>query len=164
MSTNNILSSMLRLKTRERSRLATRAYLSSSESDSDSVVVPLPVEIKATNTYQLYPTRTFPVATVKTIIENVLTERFSTVPNNDISNQLTADVANEIKERVKALKIARYKIVSVVLISRHQEERNFSINFGTRCLWNAASDSYAEATLSLPRLRVAGIVYGVYLD
>nr|KAG5701563.1 hypothetical protein BaRGS_024813 [Batillaria attramentaria] len=76
-------------------------------------------------------------------------------------NQLSKTLADVIKQRVKELGHARYKIVSVVAIGQAQPS---SVAFASRCVWNANFDSFAEYTYRNSSLYAIGLVYAVYCD
>lgn len=66
-----------------------------------------------------------------------------------------------IKARVKDLMIPRYKIVVVTHIGQLNEQ---SMQIGSRCLWDPASDTFASYVFKNASLFALAVVYAVYFE
>lgn len=66
-----------------------------------------------------------------------------------------------IKARVKDLMIPRYKIVVVTHIGQLNEQ---SMQIGSRCLWDPASDTFSSYVFKNASLFALANVYAVYFE
>lgn len=66
-----------------------------------------------------------------------------------------------IKARVKDLMIPRYKIVVVTHIGQLNEQ---SMQIGSRCLWDPASDTFSSYVFKNTSLFALANVYAVYFE
>merc|ERR1719487_1033963 len=95
------------------------------------------------------------------IIREVLHSKLEKATYNMETTQLlTRQVSDEIKDRLKDLLLPRYKIVVQVAIG---EQRGQGVRMGSRCFWDADTDSYASETYSNESLFAVATAYGVYL-
>lgn len=76
-------------------------------------------------------------------------------------NDLITDLTTSVKSRVKALKIARYKLIVFVTLG---QQRLSGINFASRCCWNEKYDTYIDYSYKNGSIYAAGIVYGIYQE
>ncbi|NXH10495.1 TC1DA protein, partial [Bucco capensis] len=74
--------------------------------------------------------------------------------------EMVKDIAKVIKARVKDLMIPRYKVV-VTTIGQLNEQ---SIQIGSRCLWDPASDIFSSCVFKNTSLFALANVYGVYFE
>lgn len=81
--------------------------------------------------------------------------------NTEECTQLSKTLADVIKQRVKELGYARYKLVTMVAIG---QRRDSGVAFSSRCVWNAQFDSFAEHTYKNKSLYAVGLVYAVYAE
>eukprot|EP00062_Callorhinchus_milii_P023594 gi/632982626/ref/XP_007908240.1/ PREDICTED: tctex1 domain-containing protein 1 [Callorhinchus milii] len=114
------------------------------------------------NTYQLHPTKRFPVSSVKHIVQEVLLsylqeERYEP----ELCRQMTKTISEVIKARVKDLLIPRYKIIVVIHIGQVKEQ---SLQVGSRCLWDPINDSCTSFSFSNSSLFAVGSVYAIYFE
>ncbi|XP_053929078.1 dynein light chain Tctex-type 5 isoform X2 [Cuculus canorus] len=108
------------------------------------------------------PRERFPVAAVDAILEDVVgsyarEQRYEPAR----CGELAKDMAEVIKARVKGLMIPRYKIVVVTYIGQLNEQ---SMQIGSRCLWDPASDTFSSYTVKNTSLFALANVYGVYFE
>ncbi|XP_009873535.1 PREDICTED: tctex1 domain-containing protein 1 [Apaloderma vittatum] len=66
-----------------------------------------------------------------------------------------------IKARVKDLMIPRYKIVVVTHVGQLKEQ---SMQIGSRCLWDPASDTFSSYVFKNASLFALANVYAVYFE
>ncbi|XP_037537523.1 tctex1 domain-containing protein 1-B-like [Nematolebias whitei] len=120
------------------------------------------IRIVTENTYQLGPTKRFPVIDATNILREVLSsslkgEKYEVQQAQELS--LALSVA--IRERVKALKIPRYKIVVLVTIGQLSSQ---SIQSCSRCLWDSTNDTFASYSFKNSSLFGVASVYAVYFE
>ena len=114
------------------------------------------------NTYKLEPDRTFPYCKVREIIADTLQRHLDGMEYDyRQSPHKTKLISDDIKSKVKALRIDRYRIICVVHIGcdKGQEVRVVS-----RALWNPHVDSFATSEFRYGDLFAVGTVYGVYFE
>ena len=125
---------------------------------------PTAPSIKYENTYRMEPDdeMKFKVKPVEDIIKNVLKTHLCEVDYKQIYlTDLPSELAALIKERVKDLKMARYKVVCHVVLG---EAGSNTVRTASRCIWNCSTDNYASATYENKTLYAQGTVYGIYFD
>lgn len=85
------------------------------------------------------------------------------IPCNESSPPVSECVCllQVIKARVKDLKIPRYKIVVVTHIGQLNEQ---SMQIGSRCLWDPASDTFSSYVFKNTSLFALANVYAVYFE
>ncbi|NXO98560.1 TC1DA protein, partial [Certhia brachydactyla] len=108
------------------------------------------------------PGRRFPVAAVdgilREVVENALREqRYEPGPCREAAR----DIAEAVKERVKALAVPRYKLVVVAHVGQLGGQ---SLQISSRCLWDAQSDTFSSYTFQNTSLFAVANVYGVYFE
>ncbi|KAM6167136.1 dynein light chain Tctex-type 5 [Erethizon dorsatum] len=118
--------------------------------------------VRVENTYQLGPTKHFPVATVNHILKDVLTnylleEKYEP----ELCRQMTKTVSEVIKAQVKELMIPRYKIIVVTHIG---QLKNQSLFIGSRCLWDLKSDTVSSYIFRNSSLFALANVYAIYFE
>ncbi|XP_032757364.1 tctex1 domain-containing protein 1 isoform X1 [Rattus rattus] len=120
------------------------------------------LRVRMENTYQLGPTKPFPVATVNRILEDVLTTYLQEAKYDpEFCRQMTKTISEVIKTQVKQLMIPRYKLIVTVYIGQRDDQ---SIVIGSRCLWNPKSDTVSSYTFKNPTLFALANVYAVYFE
>nr|XP_015861182.1 dynein light chain Tctex-type 5 isoform X1 [Peromyscus maniculatus bairdii] len=118
--------------------------------------------VRMENTYQLGPTKHFPVATVNRILKDVLTAHLQEAEYDpEFCRQMTKTISEVIKARVKELMIPRYKLIVTVYIGQQDGQ---SILIGSRCLWNPKSDTISSYTFRNSTLFALANVYAVYFE
>ncbi|KAM9379175.1 dynein light chain Tctex-type 5 [Phaethornis superciliosus] len=108
------------------------------------------------------PRKRFPVAAVDEILRDVLgsslrEQRYEP----ERCREMVKDIAEVIKARVKDLMIPRYKIVVVTHIGQLNEQ---SMQIGSRCLWDPASDTFSSYVFKNSSLFALANVYAVYFE
>lgn len=122
------------------------------------------MNVKYENTYKLEPDDKFPIYEAKKIAASVLKSNLEGKEyNKDDCQRLTISMSDRIKQQVRALGQARYKIVAVVSIGQRQETHP-SMTFTSRCIWNDKLDNYAEVNFSNKDLYAVALVYALYAD
>uniref|UniRef100_A0A8C6GU50 Dynein light chain Tctex-type 5 n=2 Tax=Mus spicilegus TaxID=10103 RepID=A0A8C6GU50_MUSSI len=118
--------------------------------------------VRMENTYQLGPTKPFPVATVNHILEDVLTTYLQEAQYDpEFCRQMTKTISEVIKTQVKELVIPRYKLIVIVYIGQRDDQ---SIVICSRCLWNPKSDTVSSYTFKNSTLFALANVYAVYFE
>lgn len=117
---------------------------------------------KMENTYKLEPDRTFPYTTVREIIADALSRHLGGMEYDERESAYKAKlISDDIKAKVKALNICRFKIICVVHIGcDHGQE----IRIVSRALWNPQIDTFATSHFKSGKLFAVGTVYGVYFE
>ncbi|CAN9503126.1 unnamed protein product [Ophioblennius macclurei] len=114
------------------------------------------------NTYQLGPTKRFPVTAVTEILRDALTTNLQLEKYEvEWARKMTKTLSEVIKAGVKDLMIPRYKIIVLVVIGELTAQ---GIQMNSRCLWDAGNDSFASYAFKNSHLIGVAIVYGVYLE
>ncbi|MEE6494892.1 hypothetical protein FKM82_001890 [Ascaphus truei] len=118
--------------------------------------------IQMENSYQLGPTRRFPVATVNNILKDVLTNYLQEEKYEaELCRQMTKTISEVIKARVKDLMIPRYKIIVLIHIGQLNEQ---SMRVGSRCIWDPANDTFSSYSFKNGSLFAVANVYAVYYE
>ncbi|KAG8507925.1 Tctex1 domain-containing protein 1, partial [Galemys pyrenaicus] len=110
--------------------VSTVSYMDEPNQSDEASLLPVRME----NTYQLGPTKHFPVVTVNHILKDVLTHHLQDEQYEpEFCRQMTKTISEVIKARVKDLVIPRYKLIVIVHIGQLGGQ---SILIGSRCLWD----------------------------
>lgn len=115
-------------------------------------------------TYRMTPMdeRRFVPETVNMIIKAVLDKKLATHTYSETeSQQVALDLCAEIKEKVKALNIPRYKIILQSVIG---EIKGQGAYITSRCLWDTKSDNYASYSFQNASMFCTVMVFGLYLE
>eukprot|EP00003_Mantamonas_plastica_P032250 TRINITY_DN869_c0_g1_i2.p2 TRINITY_DN869_c0_g1~~TRINITY_DN869_c0_g1_i2.p2 ORF type:complete len:169 (-),score=55.05 TRINITY_DN869_c0_g1_i2:157-663(-) len=103
----------------------------------------------------------FRASVVKEIISEVLAEKLTGVKyDSDTCTDMTREIADEIKGRLKELDLPRYKFVVQVLIG---EQRGEGIKMACRAFWDSDTDNYAQDVFINKHLFCVVAAFGVYL-
>ncbi|XP_054428608.1 dynein light chain Tctex-type 5 [Pteronotus mesoamericanus] len=138
--------------------LSTVSYM--DEPSQRDVASRLTVQME--NTYQLGPTKHFPVAIVNHVLEDVLTNYLQEEQYEpELCRQMTKTISEVIKAQVKDLMIPRYKLIVIVHIGQLNGQ---SIFIGSRCLWNPKSDNFSSYVFKNSSLFALANVYAVYFE
>ena len=99
---------------------------------------------------------------VELIIREVMERSLRSAVFDDASCKVLAlELCSEIKERVKALALPRYK---VVLQSVLGEVKGQGAYIASRCLWDVDTDNYAAFSMKNASLFAVIMVFGLYLE
>jgi len=74
---------------------------------------------------------------------------------------MSTQLSEVIKERIKALRLPRYKLVCSVIIGQNSGQ---ALRHVSRCLCDADNDGFASASYSNNSLFATATVYAVYND
>ena len=101
----------------------------------------------------------FSFALVERIAEQVLVENLRDVRYNPARcKQVSQELASTIMDRLKDVSGRRYKLVAVVSVGSLEERPG--VQFGSRCLWNASTDSFSSVKFTNGSLFAVALVYG----
>ncbi|XP_013408480.1 tctex1 domain-containing protein 1-B [Lingula anatina] len=115
------------------------------------------------NTYKMEPDVRFMAGCVEKEAEDVLTERLKDMKYDPATcKHLSQELAGIIMERVKLFAFKRYKFVVVVSIGSLKERPG--MQFGSRCLWNKGTDSFANVKFANGSLFAVAMIYGLYYE
>ena len=115
------------------------------------------------NTFKTQPDALFNACEVERLTETVLVERLRDVQYDPATcKELSQEMAAKIMDKVKSIKIKRYKLVAVVSIGSVNERPG--MQFGSRCLWNQSTDSFASVKFTNGSLFAVAMVYGLYFE
>ena len=112
------------------------------------------------NTFQLDPTHTFNTAHVVSILRDELGFLENVQYEADIARQLTVELGNKIKAKVKHL-FPRYKFIVQLTLG---EKRNQGIKVASKCFWDTERDNFATETVTSSTLFAVATVYGLYYE
>ncbi|XP_060085655.1 dynein light chain Tctex-type protein 2B-like [Ylistrum balloti] len=122
------------------------------------------IPIKLQNTYRLepLPKEKFDPSRVNTIMYNVL-ESYLDGEKYDpkMCSNLAQNLTDVIKNRVKELGYVRYKLICNVIIGENSAQ---GMRVASRCLWDASTDSYAQASYSKGEIYAVATVYATYFE
>lgn len=114
------------------------------------------------NSYKLEPDRRFPVAEVQKIAEQALKEELKNQKyEREKCSELCRSLSRLIQDKVKAIGLQRYKLVTLVSIG---ENKSQSARVASRCLWNENFDNYASAIFYTEAMFAQATVYGIYSE
>ncbi len=100
------------------------------------------------------------MANVEKIIETVLYDKLSRELYEPIKcKQLTAEIVDDVKLKVKSLNLTRYKIVVVAQIGSMDGQ---CVRIASRCVWADKTDNFASAKFQNNNLFAVATVYGLY--
>ena len=77
------------------------------------------------------------------------------------SRQMSQNIADVVRTRVKEMRFPRYKIVTNVVITPASGQ---TIQFDSRCLWDVETDSFASATYQSSSLHAVATVHAIYFE
>ncbi|XP_063076565.1 dynein light chain Tctex-type 5 [Engraulis encrasicolus] len=118
--------------------------------------------VQMENTYQLGPTGRFPVTAVDDILKDVLASYLQEEKYEaELCRQMTKTISEVVKARVKELMMPRYKIIVLISIGQLSSQ---NMRMGSRCLWDAANDTFSSHTFKNSSLFAIANVYGVYSE
>eukprot|EP00501_MAST-03F_sp_TOSAG23-6_P000108 GSMAST32.ASY1.ANO1.110.1 assembled CDS len=106
--------------------------------------------------YLTHPTykQKFPVHIVREIIRTVIGDKLKgTAYDLNTTDKLTKEIADIVRDRLKALKLPRYKFMVQVE----------GVRMGCRCFWDNDTVNQASATFTNDSLFCVCTAFGVYL-
>jgi len=105
--------------------------------------------------------RFVPTAVEKIIKESMEKKLKKAKFDDEKCKTLALELCSEIKERVKALNIPRYKVVLQSVIG---EVKGQGAYIASRCLWDTETDNYASYSFKNSSLFCTVMVFGLYLE
>ncbi|XP_069134449.1 dynein light chain Tctex-type 5-like isoform X2 [Argopecten irradians] len=119
-------------------------------------------KIRFENTYKMKPDENFLPFKTRNEISAVLHEYLDNVTYDPmVCARLCCDISVAIKNKVKSMNTPRHKVICNVCISQHTEH---GIQFASRCLWDATTDSHACVTYKNSSLVAIGLVHGIFFE
>ncbi|XP_007957472.1 dynein light chain Tctex-type 5 [Orycteropus afer afer] len=138
--------------------LSTVSYMDEPSQRDDASRLTVQME----NTYQLGPTKHFPVVTVDHILKDVLTNYLQEEEYEpELCRQMTKTISEVIKAQIKDLMLPRYKLIVIIHIGQLNSQ---SIHIGSRCLWDPTSDTFSSYVFRNSSLFALANVYAVYFE
>jgi hypothetical protein len=120
--------------------------------------------VKLENTYRLEPHQDerFNAQRVSNVINETL-ERYleGETYNPTLCSQMTQQLSESIRNKVKEIGFPRYKLVCKVIIGQKAQQ---GIEMASRCLWNDGFDSYATGEYSNKDLFAIAVIYAIYYE
>ncbi|KAL4235984.1 Tctex1 domain-containing protein 1 [Mactra antiquata] len=114
------------------------------------------------NTYKLTPDCRFHEGKVRDIIRTVLKENITEkVYDPKMCGQKCQLISEIIKERIKTLDMARFKIVCMVMIGQVNDQ---SMLVTSRCLWDHRFDNSISVEYKQGDIIAVGLVFAVYAE
>lgn len=113
-------------------------------------------------TFSLRPqlNKKFRPAIVKPIVKDILTRRLEGVEYKvDEVQNMSKEIADTIRERVRGLEFERYKILVNLVIG---EQRGEGVRVASNMFWDSDTDSYCEEVFMNKHLFAVATVYGLY--
>ena len=115
------------------------------------------------NNYRLEPDSKFKASDIEHLVEEILVKHLKDVMYNPARcKRLSQELAALIMERIKSLQLKRYKLVAVVSIGSIKERPG--MQFGSRCLWNQETDTFASVKFTNGSLFAVAMIYGLYYE
>lgn len=106
------------------------------------------------------PRTKFSSPQVKTLIQDILQEKLGgKCYDPETSSQLTQDIVKEVKERLTALDLPRYKFIVTSILGEMKGE---GVRMNSRQFWDKDTDASAHVFFSNDSLFCACVAYGVY--
>ena len=101
-------------------------------------------------------------AKMKECIGEVLTEMLKDhTYKQDEAPELTKQIADCVKNRLKLLELPRYKYMVQVVVG---EQRGEGVRMGCRTFWDRDTDAYASETFTNDSIFCVATAYAVYLN
>ncbi|KAK9764177.1 hypothetical protein K7432_008535 [Basidiobolus ranarum] len=105
-------------------------------------------------------TQKFRPAVVSKVIHQILVERLQNqLYEPEKASQLTLNISEAIKNKLKELELSRYKYVVDVILG---ENRGEGARVSCRCLWDPDTDNVAQDIFTNDSLFCVAVAFGVY--
>ncbi len=137
-----------------------RQSVASFRTDNSSLKAP----VKLVNTYRMEPKdgESFNASRVERLLQNIMDAYFvGEEYDAKQSGFLAKNLTDVIKNRMKELKLPRYKYVCHVFVG---ENCGQSLQTATRCVWNTSTDNFASATFKSASLWAVANVFACYFE
>ncbi|XP_033736911.1 tctex1 domain-containing protein 1-like [Pecten maximus] len=120
--------------------------------------------VKYENTYKTEPDKKVRSDHLRDCIKELFEKELDDKTyNKEECSNMSKSLADRLKQRVKMLGFARYKIITVVCIGQ-REEFNPSVAFTSRCMWSAQFDTFSQHVYKNTSLYALGLVYAMYAE
>ena len=99
---------------------------------------------------------------VKLLVDSIFDEQIAkknVVWDEEECREMSLDLCDEIKERVKALNFPRYKIIVQVSVGENKRQ---GVLVTSRCLWNTSTDNYVSVSYKNDQIWANAIIFGCY--
>ncbi|GFO10505.1 TCTEX1 domain-containing protein 1 [Plakobranchus ocellatus] len=107
--------------------------------------------------------RMFKLKLVETCAQQVLQAELDKVSYNpNTCRELSQVIAGLIMDRLKSFSLSQYKLVCVVSIGSLKDRP--AMQFGSRCLWNKATDNFVSVKYTNASVFAVAMIYGLYFD
>ena len=120
--------------------------------------------VKFAPTYKMVPDpgKRFNPELVKETINDVLRERLQEYEYSRFTAPKFAKVLSGVlNEKVKEYDFPRYRFITNVIIAENKQQ---SVSFASRCIWNHATDEYATGQYKRESFIAVASIHAVYLD
>lgn len=120
--------------------------------------------VKKENTYRMTPDegKGFSAAEVHKAVSKMFEEEFGDVVySHETSSKLSIDIAEKVKEKVKDLNFARFKISVNVIVGQVADQ---DMEVASRCVWDDRYDRSVCVTYKNKTLFVIALIFGVYFE
>lgn len=119
-------------------------------------------EVLYENTYITEPTVKFQRYKVQAVIRQVLKDRMEKQQYDPVKGAQTAkQLADDLREKVKALGYEHYKLVIQVTMG---QKKGQAMRIVSRSLWDTSTDSFASETFENESLYCVCQVFGLYYE
>lgn len=124
-------------------------------------------EVLYENTYITHPVgygkgAKFQRDKVQAILKSVLRERMEKQQYDPVkAAQISKHIAEDLREKVKALGYGRYKLVIQVTLG---QKKGQAMRIVSRCLWDTSTDSFASEYFENESLYCVCQVFGLYFE
>ncbi len=99
---------------------------------------------------------------VRKVVKKVMDAMLKDAKYDDAkSKQMSLDLCQAVKERVKELGYARYKIIVQSIVG---QVNNQGAYVTSRCLWDSTKDNYASISFKNDSLFCVCMVFGIFLE
>ena len=140
----------------------TTSFVSLAQDPQQGAVKVSKPKILYENTYKLEPDRLVEAWRIREIIEDVLESKLKDEEYDvNSSRQFCLSLTEVIKQRVKELNYARFKVVVTVNIGQLSGQ---GFRLGSRCLWEPKYDTFAEGSFQNKSLFAVATVFMVYYE
>lgn len=116
------------------------------------------------NTVQILEAdRMFKLQLVETCAHQVLKCKLDNVTYNaNVCRELSQVIAGAVMDRLKSFSLSQYKLVCIVSIGSLKDRP--AMQFGSRCLWNKATDNFVSVKYTNSSVFAVAMIYGLYFD
>lgn len=101
-----------------------------------------------------------PVTVIESITQDYL-ERVFNGWRGEITAVKCDELARDLREELKALKLTRYKLVVQVAMG---EAKGQGVRLASRCLWDPATDNVATAVYRTDDFYCVAAVFGLFVE